>query len=121
MKRVLLIASAFLIVIAVYVLDTSPGITQALTAQMATGVTAAPTSRPVPETSIVDQDAPYLEACAREGLSDSACVGRLIWYKATAGNDLSAEDMARYSPKRELAFPRELLPNEIAAGLMETS
>jgi len=38
-------------------------------------------------------------------------------HKATAGNDLSAEDMARYSPKRELAFPRELLPNEIAAGL----
>ncbi|MES2356207.1 MAG: cytochrome c [Pseudomonadota bacterium] len=42
---------------------------------------------PVPEKSIIDQDAPYLEACAREGLSDSACVGRLIWYKATAGSE----------------------------------
>ena len=28
-----------------------------------------------------------VEACAREGLNDSACVGRLIWFKATAGND----------------------------------
>ena len=42
---------------------------------------------PVPEKSIIDQDAPYYEACAREGLSESACVGRLIWYKATAGDD----------------------------------
>jgi hypothetical protein len=44
-------------------------------------------ARPVPEASAVDQDAPYTEACAREGLSPSACVGRLIWYKATGGND----------------------------------
>src|SRR3954471_21787079 len=43
--------------------------------------------RPIPEKSIVDQDAPYYEACAREGLSESACAGRLIWFKATAGND----------------------------------
>ncbi|MGZ8198775.1 MAG: hypothetical protein ACXWVP_10485, partial [Burkholderiales bacterium] len=48
---------------------------------------AAPQARPVPEMSIVDQDAPYLEACAREGLNASECVGRLIWFKATAGND----------------------------------
>jgi hypothetical protein len=53
---------------------------------------AAPEANPnaarlVPEASIVDQDAPYFEACAREGLSESECVGRLIWYKATAGNE----------------------------------
>ena len=47
----------------------------------------APAARPVPERSIVDQDAPYMEACAREGLNPAECVGRLIWFKATAGND----------------------------------
>jgi hypothetical protein len=48
---------------------------------------AAAAERPLPEASIIDQDAPYHEACAREGLSESECVGRLIWFKATAGND----------------------------------
>ncbi len=48
---------------------------------------AESSARTVPEPSTVDQDAPYFEACAREGLDASACVGRLIWYKATAGND----------------------------------
>ena len=33
------------------------------------------------------QDAPYFAACAREGLNESECAGRLIWFKATAGND----------------------------------
>lgn len=33
------------------------------------------------------QDAPYFEACAREGLNESECAGRLIWFKAAAGND----------------------------------
>lgn len=42
---------------------------------------------PVPEQSAIDQDAPYFEACARQGLNPSECVGRLIWFKATAGND----------------------------------
>jgi hypothetical protein len=41
----------------------------------------------VPEPTSVDQDAPYRESCAREGLNASECVGRLIWFKATAGND----------------------------------
>lgn len=53
-------------------------------AAAAPAVTAA---RALPETALVDQDAPYREACARQGLSDSECVGRLIWFKATAGND----------------------------------
>jgi hypothetical protein len=43
---------------------------------------AATADKPVHE-----QDVPYLEACAREGLNRSECVGRLIWFKATAGND----------------------------------
>ncbi len=34
-----------------------------------------------------EQDIPYYEACAREGLDASACAGRLIWFKATAGNE----------------------------------
>jgi len=49
-------------------------------------IAAAP-GKPIPEASIVDQDAPYYEACAREGLNESECVGRLIWFKAAAGND----------------------------------
>lgn len=43
---------------------------------------ATPASRPLHE-----QDIPYYEACAREGLNASECAGRLIWFKATAGND----------------------------------
>jgi GR25 family glycosyltransferase involved in LPS biosynthesis len=38
-------------------------------------------------------------------------------HKAIAGKDLSPEEIARHSPKRELAFGRGLMPNEIAAGL----
>jgi hypothetical protein len=83
MKRFLLIVSVLGIGIVAAVVDTNRGTTQAQTAtSVATGQ-----ARPVPEASAVDQDAPYVEACAREGLSPSACVGRLIWYKATGGND----------------------------------
>ena len=56
-------------------------------ARAADAPAGSPPVRPVPETSIVDQDAPYIEACTREGLNASECVGRLIWFKATAGND----------------------------------
>ena len=38
-------------------------------------------------------------------------------HKALAGKDLLAEDLVQSSPKRELAFGRELMPNEIATGL----
>ena len=90
MKRVLLIASVLLIGIVVSACDTRPGTTLAPTATAVapapTAVAPAPSSKQVPEASSVDQNAPYIEACAREGLSDSACVGRLIWYKATGGN-----------------------------------
>ncbi|BAL26531.1 cytochrome c [Azoarcus sp. KH32C] len=41
----------------------------------------------IPESTSMDQNAPYFETCGREGLSPSACVGRLIWFKATAGNE----------------------------------
>lgn len=37
--------------------------------------------------SVHAQDEPYFAACAREGLNESECAGRLIWFKATAGND----------------------------------
>lgn len=58
-------------------------------APAASAAAAAPAqaARPVPELTSVDQNAPYLEACAREGLNDSECVGRLIWFKATGGNE----------------------------------
>jgi hypothetical protein len=54
---------------------------------VATAAQATAAAVPVPEKSSVDQDAPYYESCAREGLNELECVGRLIWYKATAGND----------------------------------
>ena len=58
-------------------------------APAASAAAAAPAqaARPVPEPTSIDQNAPYLEACAREGLNDSECVGRLIWFKATGGNE----------------------------------
>ncbi|MBP8265825.1 MAG: cytochrome c [Zoogloea sp.] len=56
---------------------------QAQSASAAQGATTPP----APESGLVDQNQPYLEACAREGLNESECVGRLIWFKATAGND----------------------------------
>ena len=33
------------------------------------------------------QAAAFVRACAREGLNESECVGRLIWFKATGGNE----------------------------------
>ncbi|WP_298595771.1 cytochrome c [Zoogloea sp.] len=56
-------------------------------AQNAPPPAAAPAAAPQPEVASVDQDAPYREACAREGLNESECVGRLIWFKATGGNE----------------------------------
>lgn len=89
MKRALLAAIA-----AIATLATGIGIFQVQDhdigyahAQNAPAVAAAPPGKPLPEPSIVDQDAPYFEACAREGLNDSECVGRLIWFKATGGNE----------------------------------
>jgi hypothetical protein len=49
--------------------------------------TTAPPARPMPEKALVDQNAPYVEACVRDGLNQAECVGRLIWFKATAGNE----------------------------------
>ncbi|RZU02485.1 cytochrome c [Rivibacter subsaxonicus] len=48
---------------------------------------ASPTATEPQQRASVDQNAPYFEACAREGLNDSECVGRLIWFKATGGNE----------------------------------
>ena len=56
-------------------------------AENAPAVAVAASAQTLPEASVVEQDAPYHEACAREGLNESECIGRLIWFKATAGND----------------------------------
>ncbi|MCB1938767.1 MAG: cytochrome c [Rhodocyclaceae bacterium] len=47
----------------------------------------AQAASPPPGGTVHEQDIPYFEACAREGLNASECAGRLIWFKATAGND----------------------------------
>jgi len=47
---------------------------------------AAPALAMAASGQIHEQDIPYYEACAREGLNASECAGRLIWFKATAGN-----------------------------------
>ncbi len=89
MKRTLLAAIAAFVTLA-----TGIGIFQSqhhsigdAFADNAPAVAALPPGVPAPEASSVDQDAPYHEACAREGLNESECVGRLIWFKATAGNE----------------------------------
>ncbi len=65
--------------------DPGPQLAQAH-AQNAPAAVAS-TAAPVPDPGQVDQDLPYRESCAREGLNESECVGRLIWFKATAGNE----------------------------------
>ncbi len=56
-------------------------------AQNAPAVQSAAPVAQVPEAGLVDQNQPYFESCAREGLNESECVGRLIWFKATGGNE----------------------------------
>ena len=86
MKRVLPAAVAALLILAVAVgVWHERGVVDAR-AENAPATTVAVPAKPFPEASSVDQDAPYFEACAREGLNESECVGRLIWFKATAGN-----------------------------------
>jgi hypothetical protein len=84
MKRTLLVASLLGIGLIAAVVDLPP---ETSFAQTAASRPPANPPRQVPEPTSIDQDAPYREACARQGLSASACVGRLIWYKATAGNE----------------------------------
>ena len=90
MKRNLLAVLTVLVTIATsigIIQMRHPGLGEAH-AENAPAIAAPPaTVQSAPETTIVDQDAPYMEACAREGLNQSECVGRLIWFKATAGND----------------------------------
>lgn len=62
------------------------GVAEAI-AQNTPAVQPAPPHAQVPETGVQDQNQPYFEACAREGLNESECVGRLIWFKATGGNE----------------------------------
>src|SRR5215831_11466005 len=90
MNRFLILASILCVGLVVAVVDThpqQPPQPPAATPPAGPPAAVASPARLVPEPSIIDQDAPYLEACARENLSPSACVGRLIWYKATGGND----------------------------------
>jgi len=89
MKRSLLAAIAAIVTLGAVVATIrthAPNIGDAY-AQNAPVVVAPASGKPLPEASVVDQDAPYHEACAREGLSESECVGRLIWFKATGGNE----------------------------------
>ncbi|MGE0012129.1 MAG: cytochrome c [Azoarcus sp.] len=93
MKRVLLVATLLVAVLAVAV--PTPATTQSAQSPASTDagppatVTVADGPGPGPAMVHVDhaQDAPYYEACARQGLNESECAGRLIWFKATAGNE----------------------------------
>lgn len=89
MKRTLLASVAAILILAagVGIVHTRFQNIGSAHAENAPATIAAAPGKPVPEASSVDQDAPYFEACAREGLNESECVGRLIWFKATAGND----------------------------------
>jgi hypothetical protein len=90
MKRTLLAAVTAVAIIAAgaLVLQTqTPQAGNAFAQNVAANPVTAQAAKPIPEASSVDQDAPYREACAREGLNESECVGRLIWFKATGGNE----------------------------------
>jgi hypothetical protein len=88
MKRwVLWVTGAALVVASAACTQTGPAPAPKPSAAAAAQADVAPRANPVPEKSIVDQDAPYFEACARMGLDESECVGRLIWFKATGGNE----------------------------------
>jgi hypothetical protein len=87
MKRALLAAVAALVMVGAGIGVFHERTAGDAYAQSAPAAAVAPPGQPLPEASSVDQDAPYREACAREGLNESECVGRLIWFKATAGND----------------------------------
>jgi hypothetical protein len=87
MKRALLAAVAVLVMVGAGVGVFHERTAGDAYAQSAPAAAVVPPGQALPEVSSVDQDAPYHEACAREGLNESECVGRLIWFKATAGND----------------------------------
>ncbi len=59
----------------------------ALLASFPTPLAAQPPAAAGGVAQVHEQDRPYYEACAREGLDESQCAGRLIWFKATAGNE----------------------------------
>ena len=84
------------VIAAIYPNRASSGLALAANAPASNTPLAAPSAAapppasavaPAPEKALIDQDVPYFEACARQGLNASECVGRLIWFKATAGND----------------------------------
>ncbi|MCK9259198.1 MAG: cytochrome c, partial [Azoarcus sp.] len=91
MKRVLLVATLLVAVLAVAV--PTPATTQSAQSPASTDAgppaTVTVADGPGPAMVHIDhaQDAPYYEACARQGLNESECAGRLIWFKATAGNE----------------------------------
>src|SRR5918992_5963557 len=85
MNRRAIVAAALCVGVGAVLVTRMPAAPQP--ARAAEAVTAAAPAKPVPEPTSVDQDAPYFEACAREGLNESECIGRLIWFKATAGNE----------------------------------
>ncbi len=90
MKRAALAVLAVLAVLSAYlVFDPEHGSVPAGAPAHAADapVALSPPVAGVPDPGIQDQDLPYREACAREGLSESECVGRLIWFKATGGNE----------------------------------
>ncbi len=86
MQRPALFALILSCIVAYAVVASTPAAPPAAPAAPA-ATAAAGAAPPLPEKASVDQDAPYFEACARDGLNHSECVGRLIWFKATAGNE----------------------------------
>lgn len=89
MKRALVLITLFAAVFALAIpltATTQPNTTP--TPEGSAPVATAPgNGSPAVKEVVHAQDAPYYEACARQGLSESECAGRLIWFKATAGNE----------------------------------
>ncbi|MBI4756866.1 MAG: cytochrome c [Betaproteobacteria bacterium] len=83
MKRLLLVA---IVLGAVLLASLAPTATPPAAPAAAPAAVADPPAASG-DSRVHEQDLPYFEACAREGLNASECAGRLIWFKATAGND----------------------------------
>lgn len=89
MKRVLIVATLFVATLAAAIpLTATPQPAGSPAAETPASVGTAPENRSAPVEKLThEQDTPYYAVCAREGLNESECAGRLIWFKATAGNE----------------------------------
>lgn len=85
MRRALFLATLLVAILGIAFPHTAT--TQPATSPPAAQTADTPTASAAMPRIAHAQNIPYYEACAREGLNESECAGRMIWFKATAGNE----------------------------------